>query len=194
MWKAQAEKSVSEQSHSIIANSKGEASIQFTSLVSGSYAIKANIEHGTEINEIYNFKSDISQSFIGSVDIIQNNAVADGISKNKIKLHIVNNSRQSITGAHVHFEAANAIISPIKLTYEYGNTELEISSLVEGSINIIATLNGDSRTIQVNFLRDGSTINIQPSIGTLFKSTVNEKNSPTRTPLSLLRELFQNMG
>ncbi len=97
MWKAQAEKSVSEQSHSIIANSKGEASIQFTSLVSGSYAIKANIEHGTEINEIYNFKSDISQSFIGSVDIIQNNAVADGISKNKIKLHIVNNSRQSIT-------------------------------------------------------------------------------------------------
>ncbi|MBO1929273.1 hypothetical protein J4731_13740 [Providencia rettgeri] len=79
------------------------------------------------------------------------------------------------------------------MTDEYGNTELEISSLVEGSINIIATLNGDSRTIQVNFLRDGSTINIQPSIGTLFKSTVNEKNSP-RTPLSLLKGAISKYG
>ncbi|MEX0423995.1 inverse autotransporter beta domain-containing protein [Providencia rettgeri] len=194
MWKAQAEKSFSEQSHNIIANSKGEASIQFTSLVSGSYAIKANIEHGTEMTEMYNFKSDISQSFIGSIDIIQNNAVADGIRKNKIKLHIVNNSRQSIAGARVHFEAPNSVITPTKLTDEYGNTELEISSLVEGSINIIATLNGDSRTIPVNFLRNGSAVNIQPNTGTLFKSPVNKQNRPTRTPLSLLRKLFQKMS
>ncbi|WP_272660000.1 hypothetical protein, partial [Providencia sp. PROV112] len=80
------------------------------------------------------------------------------------------------------------------LTDEYGNTELEISSLVEGSINIIATLNGDSRTIQVNFLRNGSTINIHPSTGTLFRSPVNKQNRPTRTPLSLLRQLFQKIS
>ncbi|ENR5393433.1 inverse autotransporter beta domain-containing protein [Providencia rettgeri] len=194
MWKAQAAKSVPEQSHSIIANSKGEASIQFTSLVSGSYAIKANIDHGTEINEMYNFKSDISQSFIGSIDIIQNNAVADGSSKNTIKLHIVNNNRQSIAGAQVHFAALNGIISTVNLTDEYGYTELKVSSLVEGSMDVIATLNGDSRTIQVNFLRNGSAINIQPSTGTLFKSPINEQNRPTRTPLSLLRQLFQKMG
>ncbi|HBC7430231.1 TPA: inverse autotransporter beta domain-containing protein [Providencia rettgeri] len=194
MWKAQAAKSVPEQSHSIIANSKGEASIQFTSLVSGSYAIKANIDHGTEINEMYNFKSDISQSFIGSIDIIQNNAVADGSSKNTIKLHIVNNNRQSIAGAQVHFAALNGIISTVNLTDEYGYTELKVSSLVEGSMDVIATLNGDSRTIQVNFLRNGSAINIQPSTGTLFKSPINEQNRPTRTPLSLLRQLFQKIG
>lgn len=194
MWKAQAAKSVSEQSHSIIANSKGEASIQFTSLVSGSYAIKANIEHATELNEMYNFKSDISQSFIGSIDIIQNNAVADGISRNTIKLHIVNNNRQSIAGAQVHFAALNGVISPVNLTDEYGYTELKVSSLVEGSMDIIATLNGDSRTIQVNFLRNGSVVNTQPSTGTLFKSPINEQNKPTRTPLSLLRQLFQKMG
>ncbi|MEY0558003.1 inverse autotransporter beta domain-containing protein [Providencia sp. 1701011] len=194
MWKAQAAKSVSEQPYSIVTNSKGEASIQFTSFISGSYAIKAKTEHGTEMNEMYNFKPDINQSFIGSIDIIQNNVMADGISKNKIKLHIVNNSRQSIAGALVHFEAPNGIISPAKLTDEHGNTELEVSSLVEGSIDIIATLNGDSRTIQVNFQRNGSAINIQPSTGTLFKSPVNEQNSPTRTPLSLLRQLFQKIG
>ena len=194
MWKAQATKSVSEQPYSIVANSKGEASIQFTSFISGSYAIKANTEHGIEINEMFNFKPDISQSFIGSIDIIQDNAVADGISKNKIKLHIVNNSRQSIAGAQVHFEAPNGVISPTKLTDEYGNTELEISSLAEGSMDIIATLNGDSRTIQVNFLRNASAINIQPSTGTLFKSPVNEQNSHPRTPLGLLKQLFQKMG
>ncbi|HHE6470093.1 TPA: inverse autotransporter beta domain-containing protein [Providencia rettgeri] len=193
MWKTQAAKSVSEQSHGIIANSKGEASIQFTSLVSGSYAIKANTEHGVEINEMYNFKPDISQSFIGSIDIIQNDAVADGISKNKIKLHIVNNSRQSIAGAQVHFTAPNGVTSLAKLTDEHGNTELEISSLVEGSIEIIATLNGDSRIIPVNFLRNRSAINIQPSTGTLFESP-DEHNKPTRTPLSLLRQLFQRVG
>ncbi|MCD2529502.1 MULTISPECIES: inverse autotransporter beta domain-containing protein [Providencia] len=194
MWKAQATKSVSEQPYSIVANSKGEASIQFTSFISGSYAIKANTEHGIEINEMFNFKPDISQSFIGSIDIIQDNAVADGISKNKIKLHIVNNSRQSIAGAQVHFEAPNGVISPTKLTDEYGNTELEISSLAEGSMDIIATLNGDSRTIQVNFLRNASAINIQPSTGTLFKSPVSEQNSHPRTPLGLLKQLFQKMG
>lgn len=106
----------------------------------------------------------------------------------------MNNSRQSIAGAQVHFEAPNGVISPTKLTDEYGNTELEISSLAEGSMDIIATLNGDSRTIQVNFLRNASAINIQPSTGTLFKSPVNEQNSHPRTPLGLLRQLFQKMG
>ncbi|MEW2740329.1 inverse autotransporter beta domain-containing protein [Providencia rettgeri] len=191
MWKAQAAKSVSKQPHSIIANSKGEAFIQFTTFISGSYAIKANTSQGAEINEMFNFKPDISQSFISNIDIVQNNVVADGVSKNKIKLHVVNNSRQSIAGAQVHFTTPNGVTSSAKLTDEQGNTELEVSSLVAGSMGIIATLNGDSRTLHVNFLRNGSAINIQPSTGTLFKSPINEYNRPTRTPLSLLRQLFQ---
>ncbi|EMT6576109.1 inverse autotransporter beta domain-containing protein [Providencia rettgeri] len=191
MWKAQAAKSVSKQPHSIIANSKGEAFIQFTTFISGSYAIKANTSQGAEINEMFNFKPDISQSFISNIDIVQNNAVADGVSKNKIKLRVVNNSRQSIAGAQVHFSTPNGVTSSARLTDEQGNTELEVSSLVAGSMDIIATLNGDSRTLHVNFLRRGSAINIQPSTGTLFKSPINEYNRPTRTPLSLLRQLFQ---
>ena len=192
MWKAKAKKAVSEQKYNIIANDKGEASIQFTTFISGSYVVKANTEYGPEINEMYHFKPDISQSFISSIDIIRNNVAADGISKNKIKLRIINNSRQSIAGALVHFEASNGIISPANLTDEYGNTELEISSLVEGSIDIIATLNGDSRTIQVNFLKYAPTSYIQPSTESLFKPSINEQNR--HTSLSLLRELFQKIG
>ena len=134
----------------------------------------------------------VSHVLVSSIDIIRNNVAADGISKNKIKLRIINNSRQSIAGALVHFEASNGIISPANLTDEYGNTELEISSLVEGSIDIIATLNGDSRTIQVNFLKYAPTSYIQPSTESLFKPSINEQNR--HTSLSLLRELFQKIG
>ncbi|XVH59140.1 inverse autotransporter beta domain-containing protein [Providencia hangzhouensis] len=194
MWKAQVAKSASEQEFAIIANSKGEASIQFTASVSGSYALKASTQYGAEINEQFNFKPDIDQSFIGSIEIMQNNALADGNSKNKIKFHIVNNSRQSIAGAQVHFSGKNVAISPTIPTDEQGNTELEISSLTAGTTEIIATLNGDSRVIPVNFIDKNATNHSQENRivykGALFRQPTHKPAPQTDSLWHLFGQLF----
>ncbi|WP_294104672.1 inverse autotransporter beta domain-containing protein [Providencia sp.] len=201
MWKTQAAKSVSEQKQNIVANSKGEASIEFTALIAGDYMIKASSSHGEEIEEMFNFKPDIEQSFISSTRILQNNSVANGIAKNKVKFHIVNNNRQALKGAFVHFEAKNAIIFPTKLTDEQGNTEIEISSLVAGPIDIIATVNGSTTTAQVNFI-SGTSANTtltesqqarHPYTGTQLRQPINKPTPQKYSPWSLLNQLFQKI-
>ena len=150
--KMQAAKSTTKQKYDIVTNMKGEASIQFTSLVTGEHRIQATAGKGTPIESIFVFIADTQQAHINAFNIISDNAVADGKAKNKINFHITDNNNHPIKGVMLHLDSKNATVTQVNPSDEQGNTEVDVSTLIAGSTNITASLNEQNVTASVNFV------------------------------------------
>ncbi|HBO22441.1 MAG TPA: hypothetical protein DD649_06070, partial [Providencia sp.] len=150
--KMQAAKSTTKQKYDIVTNMKGEASIQFTSLVTGEHRIQATAGKGTPIESIFVFIADTQQAHINAFNIISDNAVADGKAKNKINFHITDNNNHPIKGVMLHLDSKNATVTQVNPSDEQGNTEVDVSTLIAGSTNITASLNEQNVTATVNFV------------------------------------------
>ncbi|HBC7430230.1 TPA: inverse autotransporter beta domain-containing protein [Providencia rettgeri] len=150
--KMQAAKSTTQQKYDIVTNMKGEASIQFTSLVTGEHHIQAVANGGVPIETAFFFIADTHQAHINHFNVLSDNAVADGKSKNKIQFHITDNNAHPIQGAMLQLDAKNAHTTQLAPTDEQGNTEVEVDSHAAGPVEITATLNEQSATVKVHFI------------------------------------------
>lgn len=150
--KMQAAKSTDKQKYKVITNIKGEASVQFTSLTTGEHRVQAVANGGVPIETAFFFIADTQQAHINHFNVLSDNAVADGKSKNKIQFHITDNHSHPIQGAMLQLDAINANATQLSPTDEQGNTEVEVKSQVAGPIKITATLNEQSVTVETHFV------------------------------------------
>ncbi|WP_395606186.1 invasin domain 3-containing protein [Providencia rettgeri] len=150
--KMQAAKSTDKQKYKVITNIKGEASVQFTSLTTGEHRVQAVANGGIPIETAFFFIADTQQAHINHFNVLSDNAVADGKSKNKIQFHITDNHSHPIQGAMLQLDAINANATQLSPTDEQGNTEVEVKSQVAGPIKITATLNEQSVTVETHFV------------------------------------------
>ncbi|MEY0288128.1 inverse autotransporter beta domain-containing protein [Providencia rettgeri] len=150
--KMQAAKSTDKQKYKVITNIKGEASVQFTSLTTGEHRVQAVANGGIPIETAFFFIADTQQAHINHFNVLSDNAVADGKSKNKIQFHITDNHSHPIQGTMLQLDAINANATQLSPTDEQGNTEVEVKSQVAGPIKITATLNEQSVTVETHFV------------------------------------------
>ncbi|HHE8320300.1 TPA: invasin domain 3-containing protein [Providencia rettgeri] len=150
--KMQAAKSATQNKYQVVTNIKGEASIQFTSLVTGEHRVQAVANGGVPIESTFSFIADTHQAHINQFNILNDNAVADGKSKNKIQFYITDNNAHPIQGAMLQLNAKNARVTQLAPTDEQGNTEVEVDSQVAGPVEITATLNEQSVAVKVYFV------------------------------------------
>ncbi|MBQ0365293.1 invasin domain 3-containing protein [Providencia rettgeri] len=150
--KMQAVKSNDLQKYHVITNMKGEASVQFTSLVTGEHRVQAVANGGVPIETTFSFIADTQQAHINHFNIQSDNAVADGKAKNKIQFHITDNHAHPIQGAMLQLDAINANATQLSPTDEQGNTDVEVTSQVAGPVKVTATLNEQNVTVETHFV------------------------------------------
>ncbi|NIH06463.1 Ig-like domain-containing protein [Providencia rettgeri] len=150
--KMQAAKSTTQSKYRVITNMKGEASIQFTSLVTGKHRIQATANGGVPVEAAFSFIADTRQAHINHFNILSDNAVADGKSTNKIQFHITDNHAHPIQGAMLQLDAENANATQLSPTDEQGNTDVEVDSKIAGTTKLSATLNEQRVEVKVNFV------------------------------------------
>ncbi|WP_272518354.1 MULTISPECIES: invasin domain 3-containing protein [unclassified Providencia] len=150
--KMQAAKSTDKQKYKVITNIKGEASVQFTSLTTGEHRVQAVANGGVPIETAFFFIADTQQAHINHFNVLSDNAVADGKSKNKIQFHITDNHSHPIQGAMLQLDAINANATQLSPTDEQGNTDVEVTSQVAGPVKVTATLNEQNVTVETHFV------------------------------------------
>ncbi|MEY0429894.1 invasin domain 3-containing protein [Providencia rettgeri] len=150
--KMQAAKSTDKQKYQVTTNIKGEASIQFTSLATGEHRVQAVPNGGAPIETTFFFIADTHQAHINHFNVLSDNAIADGKSKNKIQFHVTDNNAHPIKGAVLQLEAKNATAKQLSPTDEQGNTDVEVKSQVAGPAKITAILNEQSVTVETHFV------------------------------------------
>ncbi|MGV2934522.1 Ig-like domain-containing protein [Providencia sp. AGC89] len=150
--KMQAAKSTTQSKYRVITNMKGEASIQFTSLVTGKHRIQATANGGVPVEAAFSFIADTRRAHINHFNILSDNAVADGKSTNKIQFHITDNHAHPIQGAMLQLDAENANATQLSPTDEQGNTDVEVDSKIAGTTKLSATLNEQRVEVKVNFV------------------------------------------
>ncbi|MDH2366513.1 MULTISPECIES: invasin domain 3-containing protein [Providencia] len=148
----QAAKSTDKQKYKVITNIKGEASVQFTSLTTGEHRVQAVANGGVPIETAFFFIADTQQAHINHFNVLSDNAVADGKSKNKIQFHITDNHSHPIQGAMLQLDAINANATQLSPTDEQGNTDVEVTSQVAGPVKVTATLNEQNVTVETHFV------------------------------------------
>ncbi|MEX6256589.1 Ig-like domain-containing protein [Providencia huaxiensis] len=150
--KMQAAKSTTQSKYRVITNMKGEASIQFTSLVTGKHRIQATANGGVPVEAAFSFIADTRRAHINHFNILSDNAVEDGKSTNKIQFHITDNHAHPIQGATLQLDAENANATQLSPTDEQGNTDVEVDSKIAGTTKLSATLNEQRVEVKVNFV------------------------------------------
>ncbi|QLQ97999.1 invasin domain 3-containing protein [Providencia alcalifaciens] len=133
-------------------NDKGEALVQFTSEIAGSYEISAYTGNHQPAKAQVVFKPDSAQASIHSFTITRSGVLADGISTNSVKAHITDKNKNPLANQEVTFSATHAKIVDKATTNENGIVEVTLTSLKAGSSEVTISINGQSETKSVQFL------------------------------------------
>ncbi|MFK3663591.1 Ig-like domain-containing protein, partial [Scandinavium sp. NPDC088450] len=110
-----------------------------------------------------NFVADSGTAQIGSGDltVVADNAVANGIVGNSVQVKVTDSQGNAIAGQDVSFNASNgATIAAQGRTDSNGELLMTVTSKTAGVSTITARVNGSSQQVDMTFVADGGTAQI----------------------------------
>ncbi|WP_323066373.1 Ig-like domain-containing protein [Aeromonas jandaei] len=132
----------------------GAVEVPFSSIKAGAASIQVSVNGANKVVSS-NFKVDDSSAKIIRMEIVTDNAVADGESENEILITVNDAFGSAVPGIELSFDvAANALIIPSGKTDENGLVRAAIRSIVAGPQLITATVNGKQESTVVSFVSD----------------------------------------
>lgn len=141
------------------SDAKGEVLSTITSSVAGDSVIIAEL-NGNRLPTTVTFKADSSTAQIVGSDISApvDNAIANGVSENRVRVKVTDAKGNAVEGINVDFSADNsAVIEGQATTDENGVVVMPLTNTVATTSTVIATENGSTQTISVTFVPDAST-------------------------------------
>ncbi len=98
----------------------------------------------------------------GSVKVVRNDAVADGIATNEIQAIVTNALNQPLPGVIVSFSTNNEanVVTANAETDSNGVATTTITSKKSGSTVVTASVNGTSQAVETNFIADAGSAEI----------------------------------
>ncbi|WP_392562197.1 Ig-like domain-containing protein [Orbus sturtevantii] len=139
-------------------NSKGYTEVKLTNTTMTNSTIKASItsKEGktTSKKATVAFSADSKGAQIdsGNFTVVNNGAVADGISTNKVKVKVTDAKGNPLANQKVHFFGAAK--ASIDLTDKNGEVIVALTSTTAGSIEVTASIGESEQKIVVNFIAD----------------------------------------
>ncbi|HHR6131152.1 TPA: inverse autotransporter beta domain-containing protein [Providencia alcalifaciens] len=131
---------------------KGEAQVQFTSQIAGSYEISAYSSNQQPVKAQATFIPDVAQAYIHNFTVSRAGVIADGVSTHSVKAHITDKNKNSIANQEVTFSATHAKIVDKATTDKNGLVEVTLTSLKAGPSEVTLSVNGHSETKTVEFI------------------------------------------
>ncbi|HCO7911395.1 TPA: Ig-like domain-containing protein [Escherichia coli] len=138
----------------------GTVEISVTSQTAGVSAVTASINNST-LSQNVMFIADIRTAKIASLEVMQDNAVADGATANTLRARVTDAFGNALAGQTVSVSAGNsATVAPAVITEPDGTVEISVTSRTAGISAVTATINSSSQSQNVTFIADIRTTKI----------------------------------
>ena len=140
----------------------GAVTLPLTNTTAGVTRVTATI-NGNSQNVDVTFIPDSSTATIisGALTITTDNALANGVAENGVKVMVTDAHSNVVPNQEVTFSATNnALIAPRGTTAADGAVTLPLTNIIAGVTRVTATVNGVSQSIDVTFIPDSGTATI----------------------------------
>ncbi|WP_392562885.1 Ig-like domain-containing protein [Orbus sturtevantii] len=148
----------------VITDEKGVATIKVSSAVANTYDVKATVKESYQIATV-KFIGDIetAQIRVDDLSIERNNAVANDIATNLVKVTIVDSNQNAVPNAEVKLALKNesdkeyVTIGTIEKTNDKGEVFITLTSKKSGAYKVLASVNNSEQEKDVIFIADEQT-------------------------------------
>ena len=173
----------------VITEPDGTLEISITSQTAGVSAVTATINSSSQSQNV-TFIADVSTAKIAELEVIRDNAVADGSTANTLQVKVTDANGNTLAGQTVSVTAGNsATVAPTVTTQPDGTVEIIVTSQTAGTSTVTASINNSSLSQNVTFI---------PGDASQLTSTVETNKSnytvgETITITVTLRDAFDNL-
>ncbi|WP_249447769.1 Ig-like domain-containing protein, partial [Escherichia coli] len=167
----------------------GTVEISVTSQTAGISAVTASI-NSSSLSRNVTFIADVRTAKIAELEVIRDNAVADGSTANTLQVKVTDANGNTLAGQTVSVLAGNsATVAPTVTTQPDGTVEIIVTSQMAGTSTVTASINNSSQSQNVTFV---------PGDASQLTSTVETNKSnytvgETITITVTLRDAFDNL-
>ncbi|HBB9560832.1 TPA: Ig-like domain-containing protein, partial [Escherichia coli] len=138
----------------------GTEEISVTSQTAGISAVTASINNSSQSRNV-TFIADVRTAQIASLEVTQDNAVADGAMANTLQVRGTDANGNTLAGQTVSVMAGNgATVAPAVTTQPDGTVEIPVTSQTAGASAVTASINSSSQSRNVTFVADVRTAKI----------------------------------
>ncbi|EGM0660815.1 hypothetical protein IL006_004841, partial [Escherichia coli] len=125
----------------VITEPDGTVEISVTSQTAGVSTVTASINSSSQSRNV-TFIADVSTAQIASLEVTQDNAVADGATANTLRVRVTDAFGNALGGQTVSVMADNgATVSPTVSTGPDGTVEISVTSQTAGTSAVTASIN-----------------------------------------------------
>ncbi|WP_250381898.1 Ig-like domain-containing protein, partial [Escherichia coli] len=151
----------------------GTVEISVTSQTAGISAVTASINNSSQSRNV-TFIADVSTAQIASLEVTQDNAVADGAMANTLLVRVTDAFGNTLAGQTVSVLADNgATTAPTVITEPDGTVEISVTSQTAGISAVTATINNSTASQNVMFIADVRTAKIADLVVTRDNSVAD---------------------
>ncbi|ENT3137493.1 Ig-like domain-containing protein [Escherichia coli] len=138
----------------------GTVEISVTSQTAGISAVTASINSSSQSRDV-TFIADVRTAKIAELEVIRDNAVADGSTANTLQVKVTDANGNTLAGQAVSVLAGNsATVASTVTTKPDGTVEISVTSQTAGTSTVTASINSSSLSRNVTFVADVSTAKI----------------------------------
>ncbi|EKY4873313.1 Ig-like domain-containing protein [Escherichia coli] len=138
----------------------GTVEISVTSQTAGTSSVTASINNSTLSRNVM-FIADVRTAKIASLEVMQDNAVADGSMANTLRARVTDAFGNTLAGQTVSVMADNgAAVASTMTTQPDGTVEISVTSQTAGTSAVTASINSSSQSRDVTFIADVRTAQI----------------------------------
>ncbi|WFV90191.1 inverse autotransporter adhesin EaeX/Air [Escherichia coli] len=138
----------------------GTVEISVTSQTAGTSAVTATINSSSQSRDV-TFIADVRTAQIASLEVTQDNSVADGAMANTLRVKVTDAFGNALAGQTVSVTVGNgATVAPTAITGPDGTVEISVTSQTAGTSAVTATINSSSQSRNVTFIADVRTAQI----------------------------------
>ncbi len=144
----------------VITEPDGTVEISVTSQTAGISAVTASINSSSQSRDV-TFVADVRTAKIAELEVIRDNAVADGSTANTLQVKVTDANGNTLAGQAVSVLAGNsATVASTVTTKPDGTVEISVTSQTAGTSTVTASINSSSLSRNVTFVADVSTAKI----------------------------------
>ncbi|MFS3830731.1 inverse autotransporter adhesin IatC, partial [Escherichia coli] len=138
----------------------GTVEISVTSQTAGTTAVTASINNSSQSRDV-TFIADVRTAQIASLEVTQDNAVADGAMADMLRARVTDAFGNALAGQTVSVTADNsAMVASTVITGPDGTVEISVTSQTAGTSTVTASINNSSQSRDVTFIADVRTAQI----------------------------------
>ncbi|CAD5862293.1 putative invasin [Escherichia coli] len=177
-------------SPTVITGPDGTVEISVTSQTAGISTVTATINSSSQSRDV-TFIADVRTAQIASLEVRQDNSVADGAMANTLRVKVTDAFGNALAGQTVSVMAGNgATVAPTVITEPDGTVEISVTSQTAGISTVTATINSSSQSRDVTFIADVRTAQIADLV--VIKDGSEADGSTANTLRARVTDAFGN--